>query len=256
MFRPKIARWLLAIVPLTALSAADRSLQWDAMEKTYYARPGESSADFTFTACNLADAPIVVTAVETSCRCTQAQFSSAPCQIGPRQSAQLHATVRFPGQWGEITKIVYVESSVGSSQLTLKIEAPDPAASTMPLREHARAAASANRQAVFTDQTCLACHAAPAKGKQGPELYAVVCGICHESPHRASMVPDLEKIAADRRFWRQWVEKGKEGTLMPAFEKAAGGPLDDAQIESLVTLLTGRGVTFKAAAEQKPAAAK
>jgi hypothetical protein len=117
---------LVLLVPGAMAGPTDGSLQWDATEKFYQAQAGESSAVFLFTARNETDTEIVVTAVETSCRCTQAQFSSAPCRIGPHKSAELLATVRFPGQWGKITQIVYVESAAGNTELTLTIQAPKP----------------------------------------------------------------------------------------------------------------------------------
>jgi hypothetical protein len=50
------------------------------------------------------------------------------------------------------------------------------------------------------------------------------------------MVPDL-LIARERRdsaWWQRWIAEGKEGTLMPAFAQARGGPLTEAQVASLV----------------------
>ncbi|MGH7957481.1 MAG: c-type cytochrome, partial [Opitutaceae bacterium] len=103
--------------------------------------------------------------------------------------------------------------------------------------------AQADRQAVFKGE-CASCHVEPAKGKSGMALYATACAICHEGEHRASMVPDLSETAGlrggDPAYWETWIRQGKEGTLMPAFARAAGGPLEEAQIRSLVEGLTAR----------------
>jgi hypothetical protein len=66
-----------------------------------------------------------------------------------------------------------------------------------------------------------------------------VCGICHDSPNRATMVPDLHKLTVptNQDFWQTWITTGKAGTLMPAFAAAQGGPLNDVQIASLAAYL-------------------
>ena len=53
------------------------------------------------------------------------------------------------------------------------------------------------------------------------------------------MVPDLShlKVPTNPDFWRVWITSGKPGSLMPAFAKAQGGPLDDIQIASLAQYL-------------------
>ena len=79
----------------------------------------------------------------------------------------------------------------------------------------------------------------PGEDKYGKALYDADCGICHDSEHRASMVPDLHslKVATNDEFWRTWIAHGKPGTFMPAFSTADGGPLNDMQIMSLAYYL-------------------
>jgi mono/diheme cytochrome c family protein len=42
----------------------------------------------------------------------------------------------------------------------------------------------------------------------------------------------------DSQYWQQWIAESKPNTLMPAFAKKHGGPLDDNQIRTLVAYLT------------------
>jgi mono/diheme cytochrome c family protein len=100
--------------------------------------------------------------------------------------------------------------------------------------------ALADHQAVFRGD-CARCHAEPAKGKLGQELYVAVCGICHDAEHRADMVPLLghSDQAHNPAYWRTWITFGKPGSLMPAFAHSLGGPLDREQIESLAAYLVG-----------------
>jgi mono/diheme cytochrome c family protein len=53
------------------------------------------------------------------------------------------------------------------------------------------------------------------------------------------MVPDLRMLpfATNRDFWKIIATHGKPGTLMPAFVQAGGGPLTDAQIDSIAAYL-------------------
>jgi mono/diheme cytochrome c family protein len=107
-------------------------------------------------------------------------------------------------------------------------------------RTRNQALALADHQAVFRGD-CARCHAEPAKGKLGKELYVAVCGICHDAEHRADMVPVLGKSdqAHNPAYWRTWITFGKPGSLMPAFAQSLGGPLDREQIESLAAYLVG-----------------
>jgi len=41
----------------------------------------------------------------------------------------------------------------------------------------------------------------------------------------------------DAEHWRRWITVGRAGTMMPAFTKAEGGPLDEKQIEAIVAYL-------------------
>ena len=101
--------------------------------------------------------------------------------------------------------------------------------------------ALADRQVVFKNQDCAKCHADETKGKtDGRQIYAAACSVCHESHIRAAMVPDLKRLThptMDAEYWRNWVKFGKPGTMMPAFAQVEGGPLSDAQVESLVEFL-------------------
>jgi mono/diheme cytochrome c family protein len=74
----------------------------------------------------------------------------------------------------------------------------------------------------------------------GRTLYVSICGICHDSPQRAAVVPNLQALPreTDAEFWRNWISYGKPGSLMPAFAKSKGGILTEGQVMSLVNYLT------------------
>lgn len=211
-----------------------QSLAWDATAKRYDAQKGETNALFTFNVTNVAPAEVVVSAVRTSCGCTLAKVPTLPWHLAPNANGQMEVVVDLRGKRGLLSKIISVDTSAGLSLLTVNVNIPEPDP-----REMNQMLALADRQAVFKND-CATCHVRPAIGKSGEHLYQAACGICHESDHRASMVPDLKalKKTTDRSYWDTWVKLGKPGSLMPAFSKPQGGPLDDEQIDSLVTYLT------------------
>ena len=100
------------------------------------------------------------------------------------------------------------------------------------------AASKTDRQAVFKND-CATCHTKNISGRYGQELYKNACAICHEAENRATIVPDLGKLTVptNEDFWRTWITYGKPGSVMPAFAKSQGGPLDDLQIASLAQFL-------------------
>jgi mono/diheme cytochrome c family protein len=232
----------------------------DSDVKEYTSKPGEVSAQFDFTLTNPLTNAVTVNEVRTSCGCTVAKLPSQPWVLEPGTNGQIHVTVDLRGKRGQITKLVYVYGTTGTKTLTVKVNIPDAPAGALPGAMVDRTkniqVATADRQAVFKND-CANCHAAPLAGKQGVALYEKACGICHDSEHRASMVPDLHHLnhSTDRIYWKVWITQGKSGSLMPAFARAAGGPLTDEQINSLAVYLTEQ-ISSRAAAAPGPPSAK
>ena len=148
------------------------------------------------------------------------------------------------GKMGSIEKAVMVDGTTGTK--TLIVRANMPAVGNQPVaggidpdRLKNMQMALADRQIVFKGD-CAKCHAEPAVNKTGEQLYVAACGICHDSVHRAAMVPDLKNLRhpTNEEHWRKWTRSGRPGSMMPAFAKTEGGPLTDEQIESLVKFLT------------------
>ena len=216
-------------------AARVQALAVDAELKEYTAKPGETNANFTFTLSNRSADPVTVSEVKTSCGCTVARLPRTPWVLAPGTNGELHVSVDLHGKRGQLTKLVYVNGPTGTKTLTVKVNIPKLMSGS---REQNQQIATADRQAVFKSD-CAHCHAEPAAGKTGEALYAAACGICHDSEHRASMVPDLRHLnhATDGNYWRVWASQGKAGTLMPGFARTAGGPLTDTQIDSLAAYL-------------------
>lgn len=232
----KLAALANALLLFGTMIGLAQSLAWDATAKRYDAQKGETNALFTFSATNVSPAEVVVIAVRTSCGCTIAKVPTLPWRLASGTNGQIEVKVDLRGKYGLLSKMISVDTSAGLSLLSVNVNIPQPDA-----REMNRMLAQADRQAVFRND-CANCHARPALGKTGESLFKAACGICHEAERRATMVPDLAalKKPADKNYWDTWVKYGKPGTLMPAFSKIAGGPLEEQEIESLVTYLTDR----------------
>lgn len=218
-------------------------LHWDAKAKTSKAEVGDRQAKFQFQLANESEKPITVRDVRTSCGCTVAKLPSKPWVLEPGESGEIEVTVNLLGRVGTVMKSVWVYTSEGLESLTVKVEMPQGknprSLAGLTDRQRNQLIALRDPQAIFRGN-CASCHAKPAANKTGKELYEAVCAVCHEAPHRASMVPDLRKLDHPTSFehWQMWIAHGQPGTLMPAFLKARGGILSQAQVDSLADFLT------------------
>ena len=235
-------RCILALLLLLSMAGVSlpegpvSGLAWDALFKESFAKKGETNVVVTFRFTNTTSSEIVLTAAKPSCHCTVIKDFAFPKKIAPGESGQLKVEVDILVKTGALNKTIAVETSAATNLLSLTVHLP-----TLDQREKNRVAAFVDRQAVFKLE-CAQCHAAPTVAKKGEPLYQAACAICHDSEHRADMVPDLAalKTPANENYWAQWITIGKPGTFMPGFHKRSGGPLTDEQISSLVAFLGER----------------
>jgi Protein of unknown function (DUF1573)/Cytochrome C oxidase, cbb3-type, subunit III len=235
-----------AVAPATSPPAA---LVWDPPSQNYTATNGQIGARFTFKVRNASASDYVINDVTTSCECTTAGIPSKPWRLAPGETNKLEVIVDLRDHMRGVTlsdivlKDIYVYSTNATNVLSITITIPPDLTNTMPRPEMDRIwgqqLTAVDRQAVFKN-SCVGCHLVPAFGKNGENLYHATCGICHDDAHRAPMVPDLRalKTEIDTNYWRTWITYGKPGTLMPAFINTEGGPLEEAQVDSLVKYMT------------------
>ena len=230
-------------------------LVWNVVTNQATAKPGAISAHLFFTATNVSTKEVVIDGVKTSCGCTSAKMPNDPWRLAPGESGRMEITVDLRSKAGQLVKGVFIQSATAPKDLFIEVNIPPGGTNTlspeMANRLWNQEMATADRQAVFKGD-CVKCHLQPAFGKSGAALYRVACGICHDSPHRATMVPDLStlKIDGTTNYWHNIVAHGKPGTLMPASAATEGGPLDDAQIDSLVAFLQTKYPSQKAENEK------
>jgi len=233
-FRLFFAATLLTTQTLILPPHEEKGLVLDAPAKEQTVVPGQEKAVFVFTVRNVSNEPITINQVRTSCGCTVATLPSKPWTVLPGTGGEIKLTLDLRGKSGTIFKTAVIDTLTGYKNLSVKAMVP----MTEALRLENQQLARIDRQEVFRD-SCAACHALPAQGKTGQALYAAVCAICHDAKNRATMVPDLRAIKPplSRDSWKSFIAQGKPSTLMPAFAQRQGGPLTDAQIDSLADYL-------------------
>jgi mono/diheme cytochrome c family protein len=221
-------------------SVVTTNIVWDAESKATNVASGLDFARFNFAFTNLSAVPLAVSNVHTSCGCTTAQLPPLPWVVPSGSNGQFGVSVNLAGKAGTLVKTVTVGTDQGTKTLTVKIIIQPPPTPVMAeaVRVQNMQVSQTNRQAVFHGD-CASCHVKEVEGKYAKQLYDAVCGVCHETEHRASMVPDLHKLTVptDEYFWRTWISYGRPGSLMPAFAKTETGPLTDMQIVSLAAYL-------------------
>jgi mono/diheme cytochrome c family protein len=214
-------------------------LVWDAEEKKTEVTRGTTRTSFTFGVRNVSREPVIVTAMRSTCGCTIPKLpEKMPWTLAPGSRHEIVVVMELAGKRGAVDKSVALITDHGWKSLGVRVDITEPPAAENN-RERNLQLAMANRQSVLQG-SCAACHATPAVGKMGAELFQNACAICHESEQRAASVPDLRKLAkpADAAHWRAWITTSVEGKLMPAFAIEHGGILTREQIDSLVAYLT------------------
>ncbi len=227
----------------SAAALAAGPLVWQSPSQTNSARADDVTTHFIYQVRNASSNEVIIEDVKPSCGCTVAQLPNKPWRHRAEgETSQFEALVDLRGKHGQLFKQIDVLSSTAPTTLHLQVDI-EPGTNTLPPQMQNRIwgqqLAATDRQAVFK-KDCVKCHLTPAFGKSGEPLFHTTCGICHEAAHRATMVPDLHALKTEigTNYWREWITNGKPGTLMPAFTATQGGPLDDAQIDSLVDYLT------------------
>jgi mono/diheme cytochrome c family protein len=151
-------------------------------------------------------------------------------QLQPGDRVELRVTLDPLGKSGDVTEIVTIASNDPSQPTT-----------DVPVRAMVEHWTSANasetlQTALFGRPECASCHAEPAAGGDtGARLYNGVCAMCHKQLAAYAVSPPV--TALDRKALRSWVADGRTEAGMPGYSTRLGGPLSDAQIDSLVDAL-------------------
>lgn len=79
---------------------------------------------------------------------------------------------------------------------------------------------------------------------RGKQLFLKNCAVCHGDDARGRVGPTLKKDFPGIRvdlFLKQTISNGVDGSVMPAWSRAKGGPLTDAEIDDIVAYIQSLG---------------
>lgn len=119
-FPPKAAQ-----VPDSGDNMASNILTWDAREKVYHAKLGETNAPFTFNLKNVSAGPVLIYDTSTSCDCTVASLPAKPWTLQSGDTGKIEAAIDLSKKSpGEVTNSIIVFTSQGNRRLWVKAIVP------------------------------------------------------------------------------------------------------------------------------------
>ncbi len=202
------------------------ALQFDTTAYDFGVVKQDDPVKFGFKFRNAGKGDLILESIKTSCGCTAASSSSGPFK--PGESSVVEASYTTSGKFGHTQKEIKVFSNDPRSPHSLMITGTVTEASH-PMK--------ATGEFLFAG-SCAECHAKPAKGKQGKELYDAACFMCHDLPQskgKNMIASDQNSLAQILKSdLKRMIANGLKGTSMPGFATKHGGPLSKDQIQSLV----------------------
>lgn len=212
------------------------SIRFDATTHDFGSIRSDAKQTFSWAYHNDGTAPLEIRGTNPSCGCTASVAD--PKTVPPGGSGALAIVYDPAGQSGSVRKTITVitnDPARPHTILTIRASVIATDAETPP-SGHPR----------FTGQSllmgsCAGCHAAPASGKSGAALWNAVCAMCHGTTGQGALAPSVREkdylASRSDQALAQAIAYGTANPKMPGFSDLMGGPLDGAQIASLVKLL-------------------
>ena len=145
--------------------------------------------------------------------------------LKPGESAMINVSVDIRGRKGNISKTIEVYSNDPNNpvmKLALRMYIKD----RVHLDQH-------KAMDIFSEK-CRDCHIDRGRGKMGWDLFRADCFMCHNAGKNTSLSTMSKKPRAEML---KAIREGIDNTLMPGFDLKNGGPLNDAEIKSLIDLI-------------------
>ena len=221
----------LALVLVAAPVPEAPSIRFDSSTHDFGTVPSDVKQTYPWPYRNAGTATLEITSAAPSCGCTATVVD--PASVPPGAAGTLLVTFDPAGQSGDVRKTITVASNDPVHPRTILTILAKVTVHEAPLKpgEHPRIAGQS-----LLMGSCGGCHAAPAEGKAGAPLFAAICAPCHGSA-RAPALDAAYLASHDDKVIAQAIAFGTANPKMPGFSKLMGGPLDDAQVASLVDWL-------------------
>lgn len=174
--------------------------------------------------------PIKDLELTTSCGCTTLMPSGGA--IPPGKELRIDVGSDLTGKRGVIVKSIVANFDYGGTKIEKNFSL------TFKVQKNIAAHSGHNLQDVLFGPKCSACHANPAAGKTGRELFVAVCAFCHGQNAQGAMATGFTYVRYydhyDPERIRAIIADGTHVKDMPGFSQVHGGPLDSRQIDSLI----------------------
>jgi hypothetical protein len=178
--------------------------------------------------------PIKELELTTSCGCTTLMPSRG--EIPPGKILRIDVGSDLTGKRGVIVKSIIANFDFGGTKIEKNFTL------TFTVQKNIAAHSGHNLQDVIFGPKCGACHANPATGKTGRELFVAVCAFCHGENAQGAMASGFTHVRYydhyDPERIRAIIADGAHVKDMPGFSQVHGGPLDSRQIDSLIDYFT------------------
>jgi len=212
-----------------AIDKAAPMIRFDRTTHDCGAIPSNQKQAFSWAYHNDGKAPLEIIAMNPSCGCTASVAD--PKRVEPGAAGTLRITYDPAGQSGDVRKSLTVVTNDPlhpRTILTIRAKVISTDDEVLP-NGHPRFAGQS-----LLMGACASCHAAPAQGKTGAVLFQAICAMCHG---KTGVELDTFVLSHDDAALTQAIAYGTANPKMPGFSELMGGPLDGAQVASLVALL-------------------
>jgi mono/diheme cytochrome c family protein len=184
--------------------------------------------DYTWIFHNDGDQPLEIHDIKAACGCTVTTMDNKIIQAG--SSGELKVTFDASDYSGSVRKSIAIATNDPANPRFLLTVVADV---TMVEKKRDESGHPAIKGQSMFYGDCAECHAAPAAGRSGADLYAVACAMCHGDRGQGGSAPDLRSPPDPETT----LTYGAPNPKMPGFSDMMGGPLTAEQIRSLVELI-------------------
>lgn len=246
MMRGSIQRGALAVAGAVLLAAMvvavpaepgpGPAVRFDETTHDFGTLRSDQPVEYHWPFFNDGDAPLRIVKTRPQCGCTATVLEDEPVPPGGRGTMKV--TFDPLGLDGSVRKSLAVMTDDPRTPRVLLTLLASVVPVEIPRKEgeHPRVAG----QSMLVGE-CASCHAAPAAGKHGEELYAAICASCHGDDGAGVHAPSIREASylagkTDEDL-HQAISYGSANPKMPGFLDLMGGPLDTSQVDSLVRLM-------------------
>ena len=227
---------LLVAAVAAAAAAGGPAIVFEQTTHDFGELVGDDKVEHRWVFNNEGDETLEILNTKTSCGCTMSLGKGT--LVAPGGTGELRVTFDAAGQSGRLRKTLSVMSNDPERPIVrLTIRAVVTPIEYEPIEgEHPPILGQS-----LLMGNCAGCHSAPAAGKTGGALWNEVCAMCHGATGLGARGPSLRahsflETRTDEEL-NLGIAYGTANPRMPGFSQLMGGPLDEAQVASLVSLL-------------------